>query len=233
MFDIFVKLWWQYLLLALCCYAFCNFNFAVAFSKLFKRSDVRNYGSGNAGTTNMFRVYGLRMGALTFFCDTMKGVICCLLAKLIFGWGTAEATTAGYIAGLFAVLGHVFPVYHRFRGGKGVATSVGILFSLQPIFTLCLVIPFCVIVLLSDRMSVASIVLSIFIIAWNWVVWSLDCYLGIIFNRIDLFCCILTTVSFAVVIFAHRYNIARIFSGKEKPLGLRKALCGKSDKIVK
>ena len=232
MFDIFIKFWWQYLLLAICCYAFCNFNFAIAFSKLFKKSDVRNYGSGNAGTTNMFRVYGLRMGALTFFCDTMKGVACCLLAKLIFGWNTDEATTAGYIAGLFAVLGHVFPVCYRFRGGKGVATSVGILFSLQPIFTLCLVLPFCLIMILSDRMSVASIILSLFIIVWIWIVQGLNASLGIIYKSIDMFCCLLTTVSFAVVIFAHRHNIVRIFTGKEKPIGLRKALLGKSDKIV-
>ena len=233
MFDIFVKHWWQYLLLAMCCYSFCNINFAIAFSKLFKKSDVRDYGSGNAGTTNMFRVYGLRMGALTFFCDAMKGVACCLLAKLIFGWGTVDGATAGYIAGLFAVLGHVFPVYYRFRGGKGVATSVGILFSLQPIFTLCLVIPFCLIVIITDRMSVGSLLLSIFIIVWTWIVWRLECDFGIIYNSIDAFCCLLTSISFAVVIFAHRTNIVNIFTGKENPTGIRKALRGKSDKIVK
>ena len=233
MFDIFIKLWWQYLLLAVCCYAIGNINFAIAFSKLFKKSDVRDYGSGNAGTTNMFRVYGLRMGALTFLCDTLKGVACCLLAKLIFGWSTVEATTAGYIAGLFAVLGHVFPAYYRFRGGKGVATSVGVLFSLQPIFALCLVVPFCVVLLLTDRMSVGSLLVSVFMIVWSWIVWRLNCDFGIIYNNIDAFCCMLTTILFAVVIFAHRKNIARIFTGKENRMGLRKALRGKSDKIVK
>ena len=233
MFDIFVKLWWQYLLLALVCYAVGNVNFAIAFSKLFKKSDVRDYGSGNAGTTNMFRVYGLRMGALTFLCDTLKGVACCLLGKLIFGWSTVEATTAGYIAGLFVVLGHVFPAYYRFRGGKGVATSVGVLFSLQPILTLCLVVPFCVVLLLTDRMSIGSLLVSIFMIVWSWVVWSLNCDFGIIYNNIDAFCCMLTTILFAVVIFAHRKNIVRIFTGKENRMGLRKALRGKSDKIVK
>ena len=233
MFDIFIKLWWQYLLLAICVYAICNINFAIAFSKLFKKSDVRDYGSGNAGSTNMFRVYGLRMGALTFLCDTLKGAACCLLAKLIFGWSTVEATTAGYIAGLFAVLGHVFPAFYRFRGGKGVATSVGVLFSLQPIFALCLVVPFCVILILSDRMSVASIVISLFIIVWSWIVWGLNCDFGIIYKSIDVFCCLLTTISYAVVIFAHRGNIVRIFTGKEKSMGIRKALMGKSDKNVK
>ena len=233
MFDIFIDFWWQYLLLALCCYAFCNVNFAITFSKIFKKSDVRDYGSGNAGTTNMFRVYGLGMGALTFFCDTMKGVICCLLARLIFGWSTPQALTAGYVAGLFAVLGHVFPVVYRFRGGKGVATCMGVFFSLQPIFSLCLVVPYCVILLLSDRVSVASLIWSVFMIVWSWLVWGLKLDLGITYHSLDAFECLLVTVSFAVVIFAHRHNIARIFTGKEQPTGLRKALRGKSDTIVK
>lgn len=232
MFDIFVKLWWQYLIFAVCCYAFANINFAIVFSKLFKKSDVRDYGSGNAGTTNMFRVYGLRMGTLTFICDTMKGVACVLLAKLIFkNCGELEATTAGYIGGLFAVLGHVFPAYYRFRGGKGVATSIGVTFSLQPLFALCLVIPCIVIVLVSDRVSVMSLILALFMIVWSWVAW----YFGVdrIYSYIDAFCCLITTVSYGVVIFAHRLNIVRIFTGQEKRTGLRKALRGKSDKIVK
>ena len=238
MFDVFAKLWWQYLLLAICCYAFANINFAVVFSKLFKKSDVRDYGSGNAGTTNMFRVYGLRMGTLTFICDTMKGVACVLLAKLIFkSCGEIEATTAGYIAGLFAVLGHVFPAYYRFRGGKGVATSIGVTFSLQPLFALCLVVPCIVIVLVSDRVSVMSLVLAIFMIVWSWVAWYLGYAQiyewGVVYVNIDAFCALVTTVMFGVVIFAHRQNIVRIFTGQEKRTGLRKALRGKSDKIVK
>lgn len=233
MFEIFVKLWWQYLLVALCSYAICNINFAIAFSKLFKKSDVRDYGSGNAGTTNMFRVYGLRMGTLTFVCDTLKGVACCLIAKLIFGWSTIEATTAGYIAGLFAVLGHIFPVYFRFRGGKGVATSVGVTFSLQPLLALCLVLPCLLIILIFDRVSIVSLLISLFMIAWSWATWATGVAWEPIYISIDAFCCLVTTVMFCVVIFAHRGNIVRLFTGKENRTGIRKALRGKSDKIVK
>ena len=236
MFEVFAQFWWQYILVALCCYSFANVNFAVAFSKLFKKSDVRDYGSGNAGTTNMFRVYGLRMGTLTFVCDTLKGVACVLLSKLIFksaGCDEQVVTTAGYVAGLFAVLGHVFPVYYRFRGGKGVATSIGVTFSLQPILALCLVLPCIVIVLISDRVSVMSLVLALFMIVWSWAALYANYDFGIIYNDIDLFCCALTTVSYGVVIFAHRQNIVRLFTGQEKRTGLRKALRGKSDKIVK
>ena len=236
MFDVFVKYWWQYILVALCSYALGNVNFAIVFSKLFKKSDVRDYGSGNAGTTNMFRVYGLRMGTLTFICDTLKGVACVLISELIFksaGCSQQAVTTAGYIAGLFAVLGHVFPVYYRFRGGKGVATSIGVTFSLQPMLALCLVLPCIIIVLISDRVSVMSLVLAIFMIVWSWVAWHVNYAWEVMYKNIDAFCCMITTIMFAVVIFAHRQNIVRIFTGKEKRTGLRKALRGKSDKIVK
>ena len=223
------------MLLGLVCYVVCNVNYAVIFSNLIKKSDVRDYGSGNAGTTNMFRVYGLRMGALTFVCDALKGVVCCLLAKLIFdSFGGAEAaTTAGYISALFAIWGHVFPVFYRFRGGKGVATSIGAMFALQPLFSLCCVLPCVVILLLSDRVSVMSLLLALFVIVWSWVAWAANVSSEVVYKNIDAFCCLVVTVMFGTVIFAHRHNIMRIFTGKEKRTGLRKALRGKSDKIVK
>ena len=234
MFEIFVTYWWQYLSLALCCYFACNINYSVIFSHLIKKSDVRDYGSGNAGTTNMFRVYGLGMGALTFVCDALKGVACCLLAKLIFNsfGGADAATTAGYIAALFAIWGHVFPVFYRFRGGKGVATSIGAMFALQPLFSLCCVLPCCLILLVFDRVSVMSLLLAVFVIVFTWAAWAVGVDSPLVYKNIDIFCCVLVTAMFATVIFAHRHNIARIFTGKEAPTGLRKALLGKSDKIV-
>ena len=234
MFEIFATYWWQYLLLALCCYLFSNVNYAVIFSKLIKKSDVRDYGSGNAGTTNMFRVYGLRMGALTFACDTMKGVACCLIGKAIFAsFADADAaTTAGYIGALFAIWGHVFPIFYRFRGGKGVAAAIGAMFALQPLFSLCCVLPCVVILLISDRVSVMSLLLSLFMVVWSWAAWAAGVD-SVIYKPIDTFCCAVVTAMFVTVIFAHRNNIVRIFTGTEKRTGLRKALRGKSDKIVK
>ena len=235
MFDIFAKYWWQYLLLAVCCYLISTINYAVLFSRLIKKSDVRDYGSGNPGTTNMFRVYGLRMGTLTFLCDALKGVVCCLVGKAIFkSFGGADAaTTAGYLAALFATWGHVFPVFYRFRGGKGVATSIGSMFALQPLFMVCCLVPFIAILLISDRVSVMSLALAFFVIVWSWVVWGVGFNAHPIYKSIDLFCCVLVTLLFATVIFAHRHNIVRICTGKEARTGLRKALRGKSDKIVK
>lgn len=221
MFDVFAQYWWQFCILAVASYFVGNVNFAVIFSRSIQKRDVRTCGSGNAGTTNMFRVFGLRMGALTFVCDCLKGVICCLSAKFIFAsLGAQAAIQAQYFAGLFAVTGHIFPVLFRFRGGKGVATSIGVLLVNLPILTLCCILPAVLVILISDRMSVFALLLSIFMIIWCWAVLYAD---------IGAFACASFTAMFALVIFAHRGNIIRIFTGKESRLGVRKALRGKSD----
>lgn len=223
------------MLLAICCYFFANVNFAVIFSKLFKRSDVRDYGSGNAGASNMFRVYGLLMGALTFFCDVAKGAIPCVLARyVIFPALSADAAVeAGYIAGLFAVTGHIFPVFYRFKGGKGVASAIGVCFALQPMLSVCLILPCVVILLVSDRTSIMSLFLSVVEIVWCWVFYAVHIDWKVMYVNVDALCCLAHTLMFALVIFAHRTNIVRIFTGKENRTGIRKALRGKADKIVK
>lgn len=221
MFDIFVQFWWQFCLVVLASYAIGNINFAVFFSRVIQKKDVRTCGSGNPGTTNMFRVFGLRMGALTFVCDCMKGVVCCLVARFaLVSLGDAASMQAQYLAGLFAVLGHVFPAVYRFRGGKGVATAMGVMFCTQPILMLCCIAPIVLVILISDRMSVMSLLFAAFMIVWTWTM---------LYPSIDVFCCVAVTVIFVVVIFAHRHNIVRIFSGNEKRLGVRKALRGKSE----
>ena len=199
-----------------------SINFSILFSHLFKRTDVREYGSGNPGTTNMFRVFGLRMGALTFLCDALKGVVACLVSAFIFdkvGFEPAAVTTAKHVAGLFAVLGHVFPVYYGFKGGKGVATSIGVMFCLEPLVTLCCMLPIIALILITDRMSVMSICYAVFNIVWAWAV-SL--------GEIGAFNACLVTVMFAVVLFAHRHNIVRLVKGHELPTGVRRALKGKA-----
>lgn len=222
MFDVLLKYWWQFCLVAVVCYMIGNINFAVLFSRAIQKKDVRTCGSGNPGTTNMFRVFGLRMGVLTFVCDCLKGVFCCLVARAVFLLlnDDAAVTQIGYFAGLFAVLGHVFPVIYRFRGGKGVATAISVMFCNQPILMLCCVLPIIVIILITDRMSVMSLLYAVFMIIWSWTM---------LLSSIGPFACVTITVMFVVVIFAHRHNIARIFTGKEVPTGVRKALRGKSD----
>lgn len=213
MFSQLLEFWWQYLLLAISCYLFSSINYSVIFSKLFKKDDVRRHGSGNAGTTNMFRVYGLLMGVLTFVCDCLKGVICCLVAKAVFKSFTPDlGVFAGYFAGLFAVIGHIFPIYYKLRGGKGYATSIGIGFAMQPVAMAIVCVPMLLIIILVDRMSIAALftVLTMTILQWTIFRVAIGIESAICYSVICL-----------LVFIAHRQNIVRIFTGKELPTGVR------------
>ena len=222
MFDIFVEYWWQFLIVCIGSYFVGATNFAVLFSRLFKAQDVRKFGSGNAGATNMFRVYGLALGILTFVCDVLKGVVCILLSKWIFYnlFPFDALTQLTYLAGLFAVVGHVFPLYYKFRGGKGVAPAIGCLFCLHPILATCMVVPLVLIILVTDRTALASISLSIFMLTWIW---------STLFAQTDIVCAIAFTLVFLLVLFAHRGNIARLLTGREKKTGIVKAIFAKKD----
>jgi len=118
----------HYVLGALAGYFIGNIQFAVIFSRLLHRDDVRRHGSGNAGSTNMLRVYGVKAGAMTFAGDFLKGVAGALLGRAIGGQYMACAMSAG------VVLGHNFPVFFGFRGGKGVASSFGIILMVTPLW---------------------------------------------------------------------------------------------------
>lgn len=222
MFDTFVNYWWQYLIVAVASALVGSINFSILFSHLFKKTDVRNFGSGNPGTTNMFRVFGLKMGLLTLLFDALKGVSTCLVSYFVFTAfaKTEAARTAMYVAGLFAVVGHVFPVYYGLRGGKGVATSIGVMFCIDPILSLCSVPVILAVILITDRMSVMSMLYALFNIVWAWCVFL---------SKDGAFCCVCLTLMFAIVLFAHRHNLVRLLKGHELPTGVRKALRGKAN----
>ena len=125
------------------------------------------------------------------------------------------ALTFAYWAGLFAVIGHIFPVFYNWWGGKGVATSIGVCFVVQPLLSLYCVLPLFLLVFVVDRMSVMSLTLAAFMIVWHWAVLA---------KSVGVVACTFVTVMFALVILAHRGNILRIVTGKEPKTGLRRKL---------
>ena len=141
-----------YILTAIIAYAIGSVNFSIIFSKKFAGFDVREKGSGNAGTTNMLRTAGGGLAALTLVCDILKGIFAVLVAFWIGKIATGvNPETLVQIAGVFAVIGHTFPVYFGFKGGKGVATSLGILLLVNwQIGLICLV--FALLVMAFTRM---------------------------------------------------------------------------------
>ena len=122
--------WWQFFILAAACYLVGCFNFARFISRK-KHKDITKIGSGNPGTMNMSREFGWKIGVITFFCDAFKGGIPTLIAHLIFkkyafaGTVVRVSDAARYLAALFVIIGHIFPVTNRFKGGKGIASTFG------------------------------------------------------------------------------------------------------------
>ncbi|HDA6976058.1 TPA: glycerol-3-phosphate 1-O-acyltransferase PlsY [Staphylococcus aureus] len=173
--------------------------------KLFFKKDIRQFGSGNTGATNSFRVLGRPAGFLVTFLDIFKGFITVFFPL----WLPVHADgpistffTNGLIVGLFAILGHVYPVYLKFQGGKAVATSAGVVLGVNPILLLILAIIFFIVLKIFKYVSLASIVAAI------------CCVIGslIIQNYILLVVSFLVSI---ILIIRHRSNIARIFRGEE------------------
>ena len=210
-----------YILMAVIAYAIGSVNFSIIFSKKFAGFDVREKGSGNAGTTNMLRSVGKGLAALTLICDILKGVEAILIAYWI-GNISKDNTNPEIliqIAGIFAVIGHTFPVYFGFKGGKGVATSLGILLLINwQIGLICLV--FALLVMILTRMvSLGSImaavlfpVLTIFITPGDNSHYLVNEGSYIIFGFIMAI----------IVIFNHRANLMRIYKGEENKISFKK-----------
>ncbi|HCZ1891944.1 TPA: glycerol-3-phosphate 1-O-acyltransferase PlsY [Staphylococcus aureus] len=173
--------------------------------KLFFKKDIRQFGSGNTGATNSFRVLGRPAGFLVTFLDIFKGFITLFFPL----WLPVHADgpistffTNGLIVGLFAILGHVYPVYLKFQGGKAVATSAGVVLGVNPILLLILAIIFFIVLKIFKYVSLASIVAAICCVIGSLIIQDY----------------ILLVVSFLVsiiLIIRHRSNIARIFRGEE------------------
>lgn len=196
-------------------YLLGSLSFAVIVSRIYAHDDVRNHGSHNAGMTNVLRVYGVLPAVFTLLGDFAKGLIAVFLGRMIFDAFGISGLDAGYISGLAALLGHLFPVWFGFKGGKGVLTSVGIMLAINPpaiLLLLAVMLPFVFIVRI---VSLASILGAAF---YPLVTYLLDAYMG----QPALWDCAWSAVFALLVIWMHRSNIKRLLNGTEKRLTLPK-----------
>ena len=206
-----------YIIIAVIAYVIGSINFSVIISRKMAGFDVREKGSGNAGTTNMLRAVGKKAALITLLCDILKGVVAILIA-LIAGKiaNNVDKALLIQIAGILVVLGHTFPIFFEFKGGKGVATSLGVLLMTNwQIGLICLV--FAIVIMLFSRMvSMGSVgaailfpVLTLFINN-NFIVEA---------SGIKYF--IYSLILALIVIFNHRENIKRIANGTENKLSFK------------
>lgn len=204
--------------LFLCCaaaalagYLLGSINFAVVVSRLLDHDDIRNHGSGNAGMTNILRVYGKKQAALVCLGDFGKGVAAVLLARALFGWAGVAALDGGYVGALAVLLGHLFPVFFGFRGGKGVLTSAGIMLVLNPTVFVVLVPVVVAMMFLTRIVSLGSISAAVVYPLLTWL-----------FTRQPANTAFSALMA-VLVIYMHRENIKRLLNGTESRFGQKKA----------
>ena len=186
-------------------YLLGSISTGVVLSKLFAKTDIRTQGSGNAGPTNMLRILGRKMALLTFVGDMLKGIIAVFIGKTLVG-----GDLGGVLGVVGAVLGHYYPLYFGFKGGKGIATSFGSLLFVFPIQALIAFTVFLILVAVTHYVSVGSVaaaitlpLLVVLTTPYNLAVYVLVCGIGI------------------SVIWRHRANIVRLIQHKENKLDFR------------
>ena len=187
-----------------------------------KGVDIRKYGSGNAGTTNALRVLGKKAGLIVFLGDFLKGIIACSLTHIILGQlGIGNAYMFVLYTGLGVVLGHNFPFYMQFKGGKGIACMAGIMTAMDLRITLTCFVIFSVTVFLTRYVSLGSILVSITFFAELVIFESMGSYRVSTPNRIQFYA--LGAILMCMAIWRHRSNIGRLLSGTENKLGAKKS----------
>jgi len=204
-----------YILLAIASYFIGNITWARVISKI-KKGDITKSGSGNPGTLNTWRSYGFWPGVITFFLDFLKGVIPTLIAYLTFGYIGCNPEIAVYVAGASVVLGHIFPIVFKFKGGKGIATSIGVFLVANWWVSL---IAFAVMILGMLFVKYASIFTIGFVVVMS-IVEILVC------NPLNWVNYIFISAILFLVVFAHRSNIKKLIHGEENKTELLKMLKG-------
>ncbi len=191
---------------------------SIIVGKIVKGIDIRQYGSGNAGATNVFRVLGWKPGVVVMLIDIGKGAVATLYAsQLVFAEGLPFSVYLKILAGLAAVFGHIWTVFAGFRGGKGVGTAAGMLFALYPIAGLICLAIFLIIAFSTRYVSLASISAAI----------SLPIVLLIMSNvfhkLVELPLMIFSFFIALLIIYTHRSNIKRLIAGTENRFGKKPA----------
>lgn len=209
-----------YILVAIIAYLIGSINFSVILSKKFAGFDVREKGSGNAGTTNMLRSVGKKAAAITLICDILKGVVAIGIAILLGYIPDMNKELLLQIAGVAVILGHTFPVFFGFKGGKGVATSLGVLLlSNWQIGLICLVFAL-VLMILTRMVSVGSCAAAILFPVLTLFI--NEHYTVLTEGKSGNVYFIYSVILAIIVLFNHRENIKRLLNGTENKISFNK-----------
>lgn len=193
----------SYIIIAVVAYLLGNISTSYIVAKRIAGVDIRTQGSGNAGSTNVLRTLGKRAGAMTFLGDVLKGVMAVLISEFAARLVGIDTLLAGYLAVICVVAGHNWPAVLGFRGGKGVATSLGAMLAVNPVITLMCLAVFILVVAITKYVSLGSVV-------------GIGCspiFMIMVKNKAGLIVALFLTAS---VIYNHRANIKRLLNGTER-----------------
>lgn len=206
------------LLMLIIGYLLGSLNFSIIFTKIFAKTDVRDHGSGNAGFTNTIRTAGKKVGILVFVCDALKAVAAILIALAVAKWLPFDSLVqyGKYSAALGTVLGHNFPLYYGFRGGKGIVVSIAIIYSLNWI-TGCLTLgAFLVVFAITGIVSASSLTGAVTVVVSTAVMYIFS------LANVDGVQLLLMTIMGFLAFYMHRANIKRLLNGTESSFKKKK-----------
>ena len=199
---------WKYILCAVLGYLLGNISSGILIARAFGVNDVRKYGSGNSGTTNVLRTVGWLPSVLTLVGDCLKGYAACLIGQALAG------DPGMLLGGLCAILGHDFPVFMGFKGGKGIATSLGLIIAISPWVALAELMVQIIAVALTRYMSIASLIAAVAFPVFTAIL----CRGRENYGLFLLF----SIMAAALAIFQHRGNIKRLIRGEENRLDFKR-----------
>ncbi len=226
----FAENWWRILITALAAYLLGSINTAVLVTKIVTKGkkDIRQMGSGNAGFTNVLRSVGKAPAVVTIVCDALKCVIAVLFGSFIFSFVQADTQVlqnefvncGKYIAGIFCILGHSYPVYFHFKGGKGVVTAAALIAVEDWRVFICIILTFLIVFVIAKIISASSIISAILYAPYTFAVTFIFDYLS--GSGCSLSYVILSTAASLIiavfVIVKHKANIGRLIRGEEKKI---------------
>ena len=187
-------------------YLLGNISGGMIFGKLLFNKDIRDYGSKNAGTTNALRVFGIKAGALTFIVDVLKSLLACFIGMKLLG------LSGILLAGIFVVIGHNWPIFLNFKGGKGIASSFGFIMFLDYKIAIVAIIIFIIIVILTKYISLGSMLTTTLVLPISYIFFG--------YRNIYVLLTFLFLASLSI--FRHNSNIIRLINGNENKIKIKK-----------
>lgn len=187
-------------------YLLGNISGGMIFGKLLFNKDIRDYGSKNAGTTNALRVFGIKAGALTFIVDVLKSLLACFIGMKLLG------LSGILLAGIFVVIGHNWPIFLNFKGGKGIASSFGFIMFLDYKIAIVAIIIFIIIVILTKYISLGSMLTTTLVLPISYIFFG--------YRNIYVLLTFLFLASLSI--FRHNNNIIRLINGNENKIKIKK-----------